>query len=470
MQALKHLLQCRYRVRSVSATFCYRWHRGMSRRSRPGRAPCYAFTSHRVTSRARRCLRSPRPCGRSCSACTCCSTPTAGWCSRTGVVTSAPRWRRTRCGCCWSSPRVKGYSPDFLTPAESATDFETALELLLSTPQQQIRSQLDLLSKYRPVSPWTRELAEGDRASLRKLGGAIKSYHDAAIAPYWKSIGTHVTADHAYRGDALARYGVDRLLSSLHPRVRWVAPVLQVLDMNDRDLYLDGRGIELQPSAFCWQVPTKLRDPDLKPILVYPIQHAPGILRQASLEPTPARRRSRLPARVHPRRRAGGRSDRLYDDRAGQALQHLPGGSEPPSDRTAGGRADHHAPGRCVRTPRGDPARYLAALRPRLRRSPPEHQLRRQLTHPSLLVRLDQCPVQCTVQARTGRDRSLTGGVRQDRPERFGKGHSFATHTFHRRGPGPDHACRRAGPAVGGAPQRAPAPGPGRRRPLRHLA
>ena len=42
-------------------------------------------------------------------------------------------------------------------------------------------------------------------------------------------------------------------------------PVLQVLDMNDRDFYLDGRGIELQPSAFCWQVPTKLRDPGLTP-------------------------------------------------------------------------------------------------------------------------------------------------------------------------------------------------------------
>lgn len=179
---------------------------------------------------------------------------------------------------------AKGYSPDFLTPAESAPDFETGLDLMLSTPKVQLRSQLELLSKYRPVSPWTRELAHGDRSSLHKLGRAIRSYHDAAIAPYWKSIGTHVSADHSHRGEALARNGVDRLLSTLHPRVRWVAPVLQVLDMNDRDLYLDGRGIELQPSAFCWQVPTKLRDPELKPILVYPIQHAPGILRQSSVD------------------------------------------------------------------------------------------------------------------------------------------------------------------------------------------
>nr|WP_238353559.1 winged helix-turn-helix domain-containing protein [Kribbella solani] len=182
----------------------------------------------------------------------------------------------------------KGYSPDFLTPAESAPDFDSALELALATPRQQVHSQLDLLGKYRPPSPWTRELAQGGRLSMQKLGRAIRTYHDAAIAPYWKSIGTHVSADHAHRGEALARHGVDRLLSSLHPRVRWVAPVLQVLDMNDRDLYLDGRGIELQPSAFCWQVPTKLRDPGLKPILVYPIQHAPGILRQASVEATPS--------------------------------------------------------------------------------------------------------------------------------------------------------------------------------------
>jgi DNA-binding transcriptional ArsR family regulator len=58
--------------------------------------------------------------------------------------------------------------------------------------------------------------------------------------------------------------------------------------MHDRDLYLDGRGVELQPSAFCWKVPTKLRDPELKPILVYPIQHAPGILRRQSLDAVPS--------------------------------------------------------------------------------------------------------------------------------------------------------------------------------------
>jgi hypothetical protein len=262
----------------------------------------------------------------------------------------------------------RGYSPDFLTPADCPSDFDSALELALSTPRQQIRSQLDLLSKYRPVSPWTRELAQGDRTAMRKLGHAIRTYHDAAIAPYWKSIGTHVTADQAHRGEALARHGVDRLLSSLHPRVRWVAPVLQVLDMHDRDLYLDGRGIELQPSAFCWQVPTKLRDPELKPILVYPIQRA-GHPAAVVAGRRQAVRRAQLAARLHARVGAGGSGRGLYDDRARQALQHLPRGGQPPGHCAARGRADHHPPGRRLGPARGHPAGHLAALRLWLRRS-----------------------------------------------------------------------------------------------------
>lgn len=216
------------------------------------------------------------------------------------------------------------------------------------------------------MSPWTRELAQGDRNSMRKLGRAIRTYHDAAIAPYWKSIGTHVSADHAHRGEALARHGVDRLLSTLHPRVRWAAPVLQVLDMNDRDLYLDGRGIELQPSAFCWQVPTKLRDPELKPILVYPIHHAPGILRQSSLETTDA----------------DGALGSLLGSTRAAALEAAVSGCTTTElakhCKISPAAASHQATvlreAGLITTrrwrlcsPRGHPARHLASVRPRLR-------------------------------------------------------------------------------------------------------
>jgi len=76
------------------------------------------------------------------------------------------------------------------------------------------------------------------------------------------------------------------------------APALQVPDMHDRDLYLDGRGIELQPSAFCWQVPTKLRDPDPTPVLVFPMQHAASCGRRRWIPSPPATRQppAHLPA------------------------------------------------------------------------------------------------------------------------------------------------------------------------------
>ncbi|MGC4938562.1 ArsR/SmtB family transcription factor [Kribbella sp. DT2] len=173
---------------------------------------------------------------------------------------------------------ASGYSPDFLTPAEPPAGFEAALQTVLSTPRQSLRQQLSMISGRRPPSTWIQALANGEPRALRRLDDAIRAYHEAAIAPYWSSIGMLVAADQARRGRTLVSHGVDDLLSSLHPRVRWEPPELQVLGMRDRHLQLEGRGIHLQPSAFCWQVPTKLRDPRLPPILVYPVDHTPGIL------------------------------------------------------------------------------------------------------------------------------------------------------------------------------------------------
>jgi DNA-binding transcriptional ArsR family regulator len=75
-----------------------------------------------------------------------------------------------------------------------------------------------------------------------------------------------------------AENGIAGVLSGLHRRVQWRPPVLEIRDFVDTDLYLDGRGIRLQPSFFCWQAPTKLRDRSLPPVLVYPTAPPPGTL------------------------------------------------------------------------------------------------------------------------------------------------------------------------------------------------
>ena len=42
----------------------------------------------------------------------------------------------------------------------------------------------------------------------------------------------------------------------------------------DQEMRLDGRGLLLVPSYFCWRYPVTLADPDLPPVLVYPAERA----------------------------------------------------------------------------------------------------------------------------------------------------------------------------------------------------
>lgn len=195
-------------------------------------------------------------------------------------------WRR-RGGRSLSLPRTRlllqlapptGYSPDFLTPAGTDPELDGRLDALLSTPRPRVVSELRELAGYRPVTGWMRALARGEAGTMTLLGEAVRSYFATMIAPYWTTIRGAVAADRSTRVDQLVTGGVDELLTNLHPRVRWRRPVLEILDFVDHDLYLDGRGLTLQPAFFCSGAPTKLRDPSLPPMLVHPIRRAPVAL------------------------------------------------------------------------------------------------------------------------------------------------------------------------------------------------
>ncbi|MEU9211869.1 helix-turn-helix domain-containing protein [Streptomyces sp. NPDC048415] len=51
--------------------------------------------------------------------------------------------------------------------------------------------------------------------------------------------------------------------------------MLEVDYPTERDLHLEGRGLLLVPSFFCWRRPTALADPGLDPVLVYPVEKVP---------------------------------------------------------------------------------------------------------------------------------------------------------------------------------------------------
>ncbi|MEU4683311.1 ArsR/SmtB family transcription factor [Streptomyces xinghaiensis] len=188
---------------------------------------------------------------------------------------------------------ARGYFPDFLTPPEGICGMEPAMEALRETPEERLRRDLGLLAAaggHGPHGPAPRHegLAAGRPRALGDLIAALRGYHRAAIAPYWPHIRAQIEADRAARGRALLDGGADRLLASLPPAMRWRPPVLEADYPVDRDLRLDGRGLLLLPSFFCRVTPVAFHDPELAPVLVYPVQHSGESAAPAPLRPCAA--------------------------------------------------------------------------------------------------------------------------------------------------------------------------------------
>lgn len=164
--------------------------------------------------------------------------------------------------------RPVGNFPDFLTPFGTVDDLEAGIEKVMTTPGPRLRREVAVLTGR---SPWTQPLLDGDKAAVVALGDALRRYHKAAISPYWSRLQALVDADRAVRARAMLDGGVEGLLESLRPVLQWHSPILTGSYPVDRDLHLNGRGLVLVPSVFCWRDPVTLIDPELPPVLVYPV-------------------------------------------------------------------------------------------------------------------------------------------------------------------------------------------------------
>lgn len=167
-----------------------------------------------------------------------------------------------------------GYYPDFLTPAEGRLGLPAGLEALLSTPVSRLRTDISTLARLgRPTPAWMRRLAEGDQPTLARLAAAIRSHHDAVVAPIWPEARAAVEADRSRRARILLEQGCEGLLHSYRPMMRWAPPVLEIDVRYEQTLHLDGRGLLLVPAYLSWASPDVLRDTSLPPVLVYPVDN-----------------------------------------------------------------------------------------------------------------------------------------------------------------------------------------------------
>ncbi|MFE5243698.1 MULTISPECIES: ArsR/SmtB family transcription factor [unclassified Streptomyces] len=165
------------------------------------------------------------------------------------------------------------YIPDFLTPPVEggSTGLRDGVERVLVTPRRQLRRELGLLAASGGKPFAGAALARGDAEAMKQLGSGLRVYHEAFLDPARERIGAAVSADVAWRSRALVTGGTRGLLATFRPMAVWRPPVLEVDYPVERDLRLEGRGLLLVPSYFCWRRPISLVDDSLRPVLVYPV-------------------------------------------------------------------------------------------------------------------------------------------------------------------------------------------------------
>ncbi|RCG24724.1 ArsR family transcriptional regulator [Streptomyces diacarni] len=164
--------------------------------------------------------------------------------------------------------------PRLLRPHVALNTLDEEIERLLSTPRTELRADWGYVAAHRPLPRWARALLEGDVAALRWLAGAVRAHHSAAVAPYWHGLHTALRADQTTRLRQWQEGGVERVLTTLHPRMRWRAPVLELPGVDGPDYHLAGRGLLLAPAAFTSYVPCDPGDP--QPTLHYEVLPHPG--------------------------------------------------------------------------------------------------------------------------------------------------------------------------------------------------
>lgn len=100
----------------------------------------------------------------------------------------------------------------------------------------------------------------------------LETFHRIAVEPYWGQVSTLLEVDRNARAQIMMSGGVDQLLSTLHPAIRWRPPVLEVPGTG-HDIKLESTGLEIAPSLFLFsRSPILVEQQGDRPLLLlYPI-------------------------------------------------------------------------------------------------------------------------------------------------------------------------------------------------------
>lgn len=170
-----------------------------------------------------------------------------------------------------------GWTPDFLSPAPAGpgTDVADQLAQLRATAPEQVatdvkRSLTERSGGPAPAAAW--RLLEDPVATRNLLADLLEHCWRLLIAPHWPRLRDLLEADVRYRTQVLGDLGLERVLSDLHPRIRWTRGAIVIDGPATERHRLAGGGLLLMPSAFIWPSTAAIIDPPARPTLVYPVR------------------------------------------------------------------------------------------------------------------------------------------------------------------------------------------------------
>ncbi|WP_416969924.1 ArsR/SmtB family transcription factor [Streptomyces sp. 4F14] len=100
---------------------------------------------------------------------------------------------------------------------------------------------------------------------------ADSDFFGRVVAPYWERVNAYLRADAEHRSRIFLGGGVEALLGTLHARIEWNSPVLELDNGLDGEFHPRGAGLTVVPSLFLHSRPVVYTGPGTSPVLVYPV-------------------------------------------------------------------------------------------------------------------------------------------------------------------------------------------------------
>ena len=175
---------------------------------------------------------------------------------------------------------LRGYQPDFLSPAPDGpfTEIGAELERVRATPPSRVAAELaECLDRHPAERAALRGYPElsGDPAQARDLlADQLDRAWTALVEPWWPRLRDVLDADITFRARQLANAGVAAALNDLDPRIAWRDGVLRFAITAHQDLDITGAELVLIPSVFIWPGAAASFDP---PAVIYPARGIAGI-------------------------------------------------------------------------------------------------------------------------------------------------------------------------------------------------